>query len=347
MTSIFSPLTKNIGIDLGTCTTQVYVEGRGIVLSEPSILATDSRNRKLIAIGHAAEDLLSKSPETVRIHRPLQNGVIADYNVTRTMLDYILNKCVRGVPARLRILAGVPAAASNVEKRAVMEAIYQAGAKEAFLMETAAASAIGVKMPVYDPIGNMIINIGGGTTNIAMLSLGGIVVSRSLHLGSLDFDEAIKNYLRYKYAVVTDDTTVEEMKITTGSAILPLEDRGYYFVGRSLDDGMQRETVIKSSEIYHAIGRPLMKMLDLAKEVLRETPPELAADIMDHGIVLTGGGAKLKGMDQLFAQELSVPVTLAPDPELAVAKGTGIAVGKREKLSALIEGAERIYRRRF
>lgn len=346
MASIFSPLTKNIGIDLGTCTTQVYVEGRGIVLSEPSVMATDSRNRKLIAVGHAAEELLAKSPETVKIHRPLQNGVIADYSVTRTMLGYILSKCVRSVQ-RLRIMVGVPAAASNVEKRAVMEAVYQAGAKEAFLMETAAASAIGVNMPVQDPIGNMIVNIGGGTTNIAMVSLGGIVVSRSIHLGSLEFNEAIRDYLRSTYAIVADEATIEEMKVTNGSAILPLEDRGYYFVGRSLDDGMQKEMAIKSSEIYHCIGKPLLRILDEVKAVLRETPPELAADMIDHGIVLTGGGAKLKGMEQLFAQELGIPVLVAANPELAVAKGAGMALGKREKLDALIQGAERIYRRRF
>ena len=215
MASIFSPLTKNIGIDLGTSTTQVYVEGRGIVLSEPSVMATDERNSKIIAVGRAAEDLLSRSPETVKLHRPLVHGVIADYSVTRTMLGYILSKCVRSVQ-RLRIMIGVPSAASNVEKRAVMEAVYQAGAKEAFLIETAAAAALGVNLPVYDPVGNMVIDIGGGTTNVAMLSLGGIVVSKSLHLGSLDFNAAIKDYLRYQYDIVTDDTTVEEMKVTNG-----------------------------------------------------------------------------------------------------------------------------------
>ena len=346
MSSIFSPLTKNIGIDLGTSTTHVFVEGRGIVLSEPSIMATDERNKKIIAIGNAAEDLLAKSPETVKLHRPLQKGVIADYGVTRTMLGYILNKCVRSVQ-RLRIMVGVPAAASNVEKRAVMEAIYQAGAKEAFLIETAAAAAIGVNMPIYDPIGNMIIDIGGGTTNIAILSLGGIVISKSIHLGSLDFNGAIREYLRYQYDIVTDDDTIEEMKITNGSAVLPLEDKGYYFLGRGLDDGLQKEMAVKSSELYHVIGRPLMKILDVVRSVLRETPPELSADIMEHGIVLTGSGAKLKEMEQLFAQELGVPVILAAEPELAVAKGTGRALAEREKLAALIEGAQRIYRRRF
>ncbi len=343
---MFSPLTKNIGIDLGTSTTQVYVEGRGVLMSEPSILATDEGNRKIIAVGHAAESLLAKSPETVKLHRPLSNGVIADYNVTRTMLGYLLSKSVRSV-RRLRIMVGVPSSASNVEKRAVIEAVFQAGAKEAYLIETAAAAAIGVGLPIYDPIGSMIIDIGGGTTNIAILSLGGIVISKSIHLGSRDFDEAIKEYIRHQYAVVTDDYTVEEMKIHNGSAILPLEDRGYYFSGRSIDDGLQREVAVKSSEIYQAMGKPLIKILSLVLSVLKETPPEIAADIMDHGIVLSGGGSRLAGMDQFLSQELGVPVLVAPNPELAVVTGAGKALHDRDKLGALIEGPERVYRRRF
>lgn len=343
---MFSPLTKNIGIDLGTSTTQVYVEGRGVLMSEPSILATDEGNRKIIAVGHAAESLLAKSPETVKLHRPLSNGVIADYNVTRTMLGYLLSKSVRSV-RRLRIMVGVPSSASNVEKRAVIEAVFQAGAKEAYLIETAAAAAIGVGLPIYDPIGSMIIDIGGGTTNIAILSLGGIVISKSIHLGSRDFDEAIKEYIRHQYAVVTDDYTVEEMKIHNGSAILPLEDRGYYFSGRSIDDDLQREVAVKSSEIYQAMGKPLIKILSLVLSVLKETPPEIAADIMDHGIVLSGGGSRLAGMDQFLSQELGVPVLVAPNPELAVVTGAGKALHDRDKLGALIEGPERVYRRRF
>lgn len=343
---MFSPLTKNIGIDLGTSTTQVYVEGRGVLMSEPSILATDEGNRKIIAVGHAAESLLAKSPETVKLHRPLSNGVIADYNVTRTMLGYLLSKSVRSV-RRLRIMVGVPSSASNVEKRAVIEAVFQAGAKEAYLIETAAAAAIAVGLPIYDPIGSMIIDIGGGTTNIAILSLGGIVISKSIHLGSRDFDEAIKEYIRHQYAIVTDDYTVEEMKIHNGSAILPLEDRGYYFSGRSIDDGLQREVAVKSSEIYQAMGKPLIKILSLVLSVLKETPPEIAADIMDHGIVLSGGGSRLTGMDQFLSQELGVPVLVAPNPELAVVTGAGKALHDRDKLGALIEGPERVYRRRF
>jgi rod shape-determining protein MreB len=346
MGSLFSPLTKNVGIDLGTCTTQVYVEGRGVVLSEPSLIATDERNRKVIAVGNEAAGILAKSPETVKVHKPLLNGVIADYNVTRTMLGYLLSKSVRSVQ-RLRIIVGVPSAASNVEKRAVLEAVFQAGAKEAYLMETAAAAAIGSSLPIFEPLGNMVVDIGGGTTSIATLSLGGIAVAKSIHLGGLALDAAIKDYLRNEYDIVTGDSTVEELKMRIGSAILPLEDQSYYFTGRGLDDGLLKEVTIKSSEVYRVIAKPLYRILELVKDVLRDTPPELSADIMEHGIVLTGGGALLRDLDKLFSQELQVPVLIGPNPELAVVNGIGKALANRDKLTALIEGAQHVYRRRF
>ena len=346
MGSIFSPLTKNIGIDLGTCTTQVYVEGRGVVMSEPSIIATDERNNRVVAIGNDAEILLTKAPETVKIHQPLLHGVIADYNVTRTMIGYLLNKCVRSVQ-RMRIMVGVSAAASSVEKRAVLEAVLQSGAKEAYLIETAAAAALGAGLPVYDPLGNMVIDIGGGTTNIATMSLGGIVASKSIHLGSIDFNKAISDYIRTTYSVVTADHTAEDIKLSIGSAILPIEDRPCYFTGRGLDDGLLKDLGVMSSEIYHVIGKPLFQILDLVKQILMDTPPELAADIMEHGIVLTGGGSLLKGMDQLFSQELGVPVYLAPEAELAVVNGIGRALANRDNLAAIIQCAQHIYRRRF
>lgn len=346
MASIFSPLTKNIGIDLGTSTTQVYVEGRGVILSEPSLVATDERNQKVVAIGRNAETLLARSPEVVKIHRPLVDGVIADYSVTCTLLNYILSKTVRTV-RRMRVMLGVPAVASDVEKRAVLEALFRSGAKEAYLIETGAAAAIGSGLPVFDPLGNMIVDIGGGTTNIAVLSLGGIVVSESLRSGGQKLDAALKEYLRGTYAIVTDDATVEEMKVYNGSAVLPLEDRNYYFRGRSLDDGLEKEVSLKSSEIYEVMGRPLLKILELIRQALRETPPELAADIMEHGIVLTGGGSLLKGMDQLISQEMGVPVTVAAEPETAVAKGAGMALRHRETLHSLVQGVQTIYKRRF
>jgi rod shape-determining protein MreB len=346
MTSIFAPLTKNVGIDLGTCTTQVYVEGRGIVLSEPSLVVMDERNKKVLAFGKAAEEMIAKAPETIKSHKPLSNGVIADYDVTRAMLGYVLSKCVRTVQ-RLRIMIGIPSGASIVEKRAVLEAVYQAGAKEAYLIETAAAAAIGAGLPVFDPVGNMVIDIGGGTTNIATLSLGGIAVARSVHLGSLDLNGTIREYLRDSYHIVTSEQTIEDIKISIGTAVLPLEDTTYRFTGRSLDDGLHKEISVRASDIYRVMGKPVYQILDLVKQVLQETPPELSADIMNHGIVLTGGGALLDGLDILFNQELGVPVFVAAQPLYAVATGAGKALAERERLAAIIEGAQHIYRRRF
>ena len=346
MASVFSPLTKNIGIDLGTCTTQVYVEGRGIIFSEPSVVATDERNQKVVAVGKRAEALFAQSPETVKIHRPLVNGVIADYSVTRTLLNYILGKVVRTVQ-RMRVMLGVPAIASDVEKRAVMEALFRAGAKEAYLIETGAAAAIGTGLPVFEPMGNMVVDMGGGTTNIAVLSLGGIVISESVHSGGLDLNEALKEHLRTVYAVVTDDATIEEMKVYNGSAVLPLENRNYYFTGRSLDDGLEREVAVQAGEIYEVMGRPLLKILELIRRTLRQTPPELAADIMEHGIVRTGGGSLLKGTERLISQETGVPVLSASDPDKAVARGAGTALKRREQLHSLVQGVESIYKRRF
>lgn len=346
MAGYFSPLTKNIGIDLGTCSTRVFVEGRGIVLAEPSVLAMDERTGEPLAFGQAAEKLLATAEEHVKLHRPLHNGVIADYNVTYKMLGYLLSKCVRSVQ-RLRIMVGVPAGASNVEKRAVMEAMYQAGAKEAFVMETGAAAAVGAQLSVAEPAGNMVMDLGGGTTNIAILSLRGIVLSQSLHIGSLSFNQAIREYLQERYAIGADEMTIEDMKISCGAAVLPLEDKNFYFMGRSLANGLQQEASIRASELYAVMGRTLQKILLAARRILQETPPELAADIMDRGIYLTGGGARLTGAATLISQELGVPVRVADNPESAVVCGVGKVIAERNRWEALTEGADRIYKRRF
>lgn len=196
-------------------------------------------------------------------------------------------------------------------------------------------------------MGNMVVDMGGGTTNIAVLSLGGIVISESVHSGGLDLNEALKEHLRTVYAVVTDDATIEEMKVYNGSAVLPLENRNYYFTGRSLDDGLEKEVTVQAGEIYEVMGRPLLKILELIRRTLRQTPPELAADIMEHGIVLTGGGSLLKGTEQLISQETGVPVLIASDPDKAVARGAGTALKRREQLHSLVQGVESIYKRRF
>ena len=341
-------MAAEVGIDLGTANVLVYIKGKGIVLNEPSVVAVNQDTDEILAIGEEARQMLGRTPANIIAAKPLKDGVISDYDITERMLKYFIRKtCGRSLFFKPRIMVCVPSGVTEVEKRAVREAAEQAGGKDVYLMEEPLAAAIGAGLDVTEPDGKMVIDIGGGTTNIAIISLGGIVLSRSIHLGSLDFDDAIKEYIRQQYAIVTEDSTLEEMKIHNGSAVLPLEDRGYYFTGRGIDDGLQQEVGVKSSEIYRVMGKPLVKILDLAQDVLRETPPELAADIMERGIVLTGGGSMLHGMDQLFSQELGVPVVLAAEPELAVARGTGKALHDREKLGALIEGAERIYRRRF
>ena len=312
MASIFSPLTKNIGIDLGTSTTQVYVEGRGIVLSEPSVMATDERNSKMIAVGRAAENLLSRSPETVKLHRPLVHGVIADYSVTRTMLGYILSKCVRSVQ-RLRIMIGVPSTASNVEKRAVMEAVYQAGAKEAFLIETAAAAALGVNLPVYDPVGNMVVDIGGGTTEVAVVSLGGVVESESIKTAGDAFDEAIVRYVRRKHNILIGKRTAEELKIGI-ACLVPRAEVGIQEVkGRCLTTGLPKSVKISSVELVEAIAEPARDILETIHMVLERTPPELVADVAQNGIIMAGGGSLIYGFDQLVEKDTGIRTTVVDD----------------------------------
>lgn len=338
MASIFSPLTKNIGIDLGTSTTQVYVEGRGIVLSEPSVMATDERNSKIIAVGRAAEDLLSRSPETVKLHRPLVHGVIADYSVTRTMLGYILSKCVRSVQ-RLRIMIGVPSAASNVEKRAVMEAVYQAGAKEAFLIETAAAAALGVNLPVYDPVGNMVIDIGGGTSEIACISLGGIVCSESINTAGDVFTNDIQSYVRQQHNIRIGERTAEAIKCSIGAAVSDLEEEPEDFVvtGPNMLTALPQTVSLSYSEIAYALEKSLTKIDAALMKVLESMPPELYADIVKNGIYLAGGGALIKGLDRRLGEKTGIPFHVAEDPLRAIARGTGIALKNINRFSFLMK----------
>lgn len=338
MASIFSPLTKNIGIDLGTSTTQVYVEGRGIVLSEPSVMATDERNSKIIAVGRSAEDLLSRSPETVKLHRPLVHGVIADYSVTRTMLGYILSKCVRSVQ-RLRIMIGVPSAASNVEKRAVMEAVYQAGAKEAFLIETAAAAALGVNLPVYDPVGNMVIDIGGGTSEIACISLGGIVCSESINTAGDVFTNDIQSYVRQQHNIRIGERTAEAIKCSIGAAVSDLEEEPEDFVvtGPNMLTALPQTVSLSYSEIAYALEKSLTKIDAALMKVLESMPPELYADIVKNGIYLAGGGALIKGLDRRLGEKTGIPFHVAEDPLRAIARGTGIALKNINRFSFLMK----------
>lgn len=293
---------------------------------------------KIIAVGRSAEDLLSRSPETVKLHRPLVHGVIADYSVTRTMLGYILSKCVRSVQ-RLRIMIGVPSAASNVEKRAVMEAVYQAGAKEAFLIETAAAAALGVNLPVYDPVGNMVIDIGGGTSEIACISLGGIVCSESVTVAGDVFTSDIQNYVRQQHNVRIGERTAEAIKCAIGAAIPKLEEEPEDFTvtGPNMLTALPQSVTLNYNEIAYALEKSLIKLDAALMKVLETMPPELYADIVKNGIYLAGGGALIKGLDRRLTEKTGLPFHIAEDPLRAIARGTGIALKNIDRFSFLMK----------
>lgn len=347
MFEFFSPLTKNIGIDLGTSNSHVFVERRGIILSEPSIVVAIGRDRNVVAVGEEALRLLGRTPEMITVHKPLQDGVIADYYATKMILSYFIDKAIGHSMNKPRVMLGIPAGTTSVEKRAVLDAVMQAGAREAYLLETAVAAAIGADLPIFEPRGSMIVDIGGGTTDVATLSLGGVAVSVSAKVGGLDMDAAIERYLKYKFNAMVGAGTPEAIKLAIGTAVLPMEDKLFRFSGRDLTDGLPKEMSIQSSEVYEVLQNSVRHILAIVRSVLEKTPPELAADIKDCGIVLTGGGAQLRGLADLFSSELGVPVRVAENPMYAVAIGTGRALKNRERLSGVIEGAKRLYRRRF
>jgi len=316
----------NIGIDLGTATVLVYVKGKGIVLKEPSVVAIDQNTNKIRAVGEEARQMLGKTPGNIVAIRPLRDGVIADYEVTEAMLRHFIGRvCGKRRLFRPTVVICVPAEVTSVEKRAVVEAAVNAGARKAFLIEEPMAAAIGAGLPVAEPVGNMIIDIGGGTTDVAVISLGGIVVSQSLRVAGNKMDEAIVRYIRKTYNLMIGERTAEEIKIRIGSAYPLEEPLDMEIRGRDLINGLPKTISINSEEVREALEEPLTAIVDAVKAVLERTPPELAADIIDRGIVMTGGGALLRGLDHLFAKATGIPVRLADDPVSCVAEGTGKA----------------------
>jgi rod shape-determining protein MreB len=316
-----------IGIDLGTANVLVFVQGAGITVREPSVVAIDSEDR-IVAVGNEAKEMLGRTPGSITAIRPLRDGVIADYVVTEAMLRYFIKKGTAGriTFGRPDVLVSVPAGSTSVEKRYVLDAARQAGAGKAYLIEEPMAAAIGAELPISGPSGNMIVNIGGGTAEIAVLSLSDIVVARSHRVGGNRFDEAIALYIRRKYNLMIGDRTAEQVKIEIGSA-LPLEDELTMSVkGRDMIAGLPREVTITSTEIAEAMEVPLRNLTDAIRGVLEQTPPELSADIIDKGIVLSGGGALLRNIDRLITTVTGVATHVAPDPLSCVAKGTGIAL---------------------
>ena len=316
-----------IGIDLGTANILVFVQGSGITVREPSVVAINDRDQ-IVAVGNEAKEMLGRTPGSISAIRPLRDGVIADYVVTEAMLRYFIKKGTAGRFAfgRPDVLVSVPAGSTSVEKRYVLDAARQAGAGKAFLIEEPMAAAIGAELPISGPSGNMIVNIGGGTAEIAVISLSEIVVSKSHRVGGNRFDEAIALYIRRKYNLMIGDRTAEQVKIEIGSA-LPLEEELTMSVkGRDMIAGLPREVLITSTEITEAMEVPLRNLTDAIRGVLEQTPPELSADIIDKGIVLSGGGALLRNIDRLITTVTGVATHVAPDPLSCVAKGTGIAL---------------------
>jgi rod shape-determining protein MreB len=316
-----------IGIDLGTANILVYVKGKGVVLNEPSVVAIREDDNKLVAVGEEAREMIGRTPGNVRAIRPMRDGVIADYLITEAMLRYVLEK----VAPRIRlfkpeVMISVPSGVTSVEKRAVKDAAIRAGAKDAYLLEEPLAAAIGANVPISGPSGNMIIDIGGGTSEIAVIALGGIVVSDSLRVGGNRFDEAIANSIRRKYNLMIGDRTAEDVKIRIGSA-LPLEEPLKMEVkGRDMIAGLPRTIPITSQEVTEAIEPPMQQIIGAVRNVLEQTPPELSSDIIDKGMVMSGGGALLRNLDTLLTQVTGIPCHVAENALNSVAIGTGLAL---------------------
>jgi rod shape-determining protein MreB len=317
--------SKDMGIDLGTANSLVYVKGKGIVIREPSVVAIQKDTGQVLAVGEEAKRMIGRTPGNIVAIRPLRDGVIADFDVTQSMIKYFISKALRGRTflVRPRVVVGVPSGVTAVEERAVREAALQAGAREAYLIEEPMAAAIGAGLPVHEPTGNMIVDIGGGTTEVAVISLGGIVTSRSIRIASDEMDEAIINHVKRAYNLMIGERTAEQIKIQIGTAYPTDTLETDEVRGRDLVSGLPKTVQITSAEIYKALLEPVTSIIDAIKATLEYTPPELAADIMDRGIVMAGGGSLLRGLDRLISEETGMPVHLADEPLLAVAYGAG------------------------
>ncbi len=315
--------TRDIGIDLGTANTLVCIKGKGIIMREPSVVAVDVRNQMVRAVGFEAKEMIGRTPGSIVAVRPLKDGVIADFDVTARMLKRFIRDALKGsFISRARIIICIPSGVTEVESRAVYDAAHTAGAREIDLIEGPMAAGIGAGLPVWDATGSMIVDIGGGTSEVAIISLGDIVTSQSVRTAGDDFDEAIINYIRRKHNLLIGERTAEEIKIAIGSA-WEYEDEGNMEIkGRNLIDGLPKNVTITAAEVREALYDPLHKIIDAIRSTLENTPPELAADIIDRGITLTGGGALLRGIDTLINEETSIPVHIADNPLDCVVEGT-------------------------
>ena len=336
--------SRDIGIDLGTATTLVYVQGKGIVLREPSVVAMRTDSKAILAVGEEAKKMVGRTPGNIIAIRPMRDGVIADFDITKAMLDHFISKVNprKGLFFRPRVIVGIPSGVTEVEKRAVIEAALQAGAKEAHTVEEPMAAAIGAGLPVEEPTGSMVVDIGGGTTDVAVISLGGIVTSKSLRVGGDEMDEAIINYIKREYNLMIGERTAEEIKIQIGSAFPKPKEETMDIRGRDLVSGLPKTLKITSTEILEALKDPISSIIEAIKMTLEKTPPELAADIMDRGIMLTGGGALLSGIDKLIREETGMPVQIADQPTDCVALGAGKILEESSLFRRVLSPATRV-----
>lgn len=322
---------KQIGIDLGTANTLVFLPRRGIILNEPSVVAVSIEDNSVLAVGNEAKEMLGRTPDTIVASQPMKDGVIADYRVTEAMLRYFINKAIGAVRLfRPEVMVSVPAGITSTERRAVIDATMAAGAKAAYIIKEPVAAAIGAGIPIAQSSGNMIIDIGGGTSEIAVICLGGIVASTSARVAGNKFDQAISSYIRKKHGLAVGDQTAEEIKTRIGTALPSENEEEMEIRGRDLVAGLPKTIRITSNEVAEAIQDELHEVVQAVKSVLQETPPELAADVIDKGMVLSGGGALLRRLDELISASTGVPCYIADDPLLCVAKGTGIALENLE-----------------
>ncbi len=327
--SFFSP--KKVGIDLGTANSLVYIPKKGIILNEPSVVAVSVTDNTILAVGQEGKHMIGMTPDSIIAHRPLKDGVIADYRVTESMIRYFMNKA----SGRLRlfkpeVMVSVPAGITSTERRAVVQSTINAGAKAAYVVKEPVLAAIGTGIPINSPSGNMVVDIGGGTTEVAVISLGGIVASASSRVGGDKIDGAIISHIKNKYNLAVGEITAEEIKKQVGSALPQEEEDSYELRGRDLADGLPKNIEVKTNEITNSISEQLKDIIFTIKKVLRETPPEISADVMDKGMILTGGGALLNNLDDLIKEATGVPAYPADDPLLCVAKGTGLALENLE-----------------
>ena len=339
LNKLLGKLSKDIGIDLGTATTLVYAKARGIIINEPSVVAVNQKTGQILAIGEEAKKMVGKTPSHISATRPLADGVISDFEVTEQMLKYFINKVHKDsftILARPRVVIGIPSSVTEVERKAVRDATLSAGAREVYLVEEAMAAAIGSRLPVQEALGNMIVDIGGGTADIAVISLGGIVASRTLKIAGDKLNQDIIDYARDELKLVLGEKTAEDIKIAIGSAFDLDEELEAPMRGRDATTGLPKEIIVNSDQIRHAISRSVKSIVSSVKETIEDTPPELIADIMNRGIILVGGGSLLKGLDKLLEKETKMPVRIIDDPLTAVARGAGIILEDLDNLKDVL-----------